>query len=98
MTEKESIQITGYSEGDRSVGISSIYFSIDTGLTELSADDKEFIIKGIIRDIWELHDNGDLRYEFSDEAKEDDFDCARIFTVEMSEKILKEAKNERKKI
>jgi len=85
-----TIKIIGYSVGDNSVGIGTIEFSIDTGLTELSNDDKEHIIKGIIRDIWELHDNGDLKYSFSDETKEDDWDFTRRMTWKLSQTILEE--------
>lgn len=70
MTNKAKIYISGYSEGDSSVGIGSCEFSFDTGLTELSKDDKKFIIDTIIPTIWELHDNGTLHYGFSDEKKE----------------------------
>lgn len=85
-----TIKIEGYSVGDSSVGIGTAEFSIDTGMEELSESDKEFIIKTIIRDVWELHDNGDLRFGFSDEAKEDDWDYRRRMTWDMSKQILKE--------
>ena len=65
-----SIKIYGYSVGDSSVGIGSAEFTIDTGLVELNDDDREFL-KGVIRDIWELHDNGDVWYWFSDDSEED---------------------------
>ena len=70
MKDKETIKLSGYSEGDSSVGIWSCEFSFDTGLDELSNDDKKFIIDTIIPTIWELHDNGDLHFGFSDEKKE----------------------------
>ena len=69
-------------------------FLIDTGLLKLSQDDKDYIIKTLIRDIWELHDNGNLHFDFSDEMIEENFDYMRLFTYKDSEKILKE-KNER---
>jgi len=71
MTNKATIKLSGYSEGDSSVGIGSCEFSFDTGLDELSDDDKKFIIETIIPTIWELHDNGTLHYSFSDEFKEE---------------------------
>jgi len=86
----KTIKINGYSVGDSSVGIGMAEFSIDTGMEELSESDKEFIIKTIIRDIWELHDNGDLSFGFSDEEKEDGGDYNRRMTWEMSEQILKQ--------
>lgn len=89
----KTIKIIGYSGEDRSVGIISIPFEVDTGIPQLNSDEKEYIIKGIIRDIWELHDNGDLHYNFSDEIKEDDWDYTRIMNYQMSQEIL----NERKK-
>ncbi len=91
MTDK-TIKITGYSEGDSSVGISKCDFSIDTGLTELSEEDKRFIIKGILRDIYELHDNGTLHFNFSDEEKDEYFEYPRRLTYEMVKKIDEEEK------
>ena len=88
--QQETIKISGYSIGDGSVGIGSIDFEINTGLMELSKEDKEYIIKNIIRDIWELHDNGDLRFDFSDEMGESDWDFKRRFTYEDSKNILDE--------
>lgn len=87
---EKTIKIEGYSEGDRSVGIGSCNFSIDTGLTKLEDNDRVWIIKTIIRDIWELHDNGDLHFNFSDEIKKDDWDYTRRFGYEESMLILKE--------
>lgn len=84
----DTIKVNGYSVGDSSVGIGSIEFSIDTGLYELSEDDRQYIINGIIRDIWELHDNGDLKFEFSDEADSEAWDFMRRFTYKDSERIL----------
>lgn len=80
--EQETIKIVGYSEGDRSVGITEGYFSIDTGLFELEDNDKEFIIKTMIRDMWELHDNGTLHFDFSDEADLDAWGYSRRFGYE----------------
>ena len=80
----ESIKIHGYSVGDNSVGIPISEFSLDLGIVEITNEDKEFIIKGIIRDLHELHDNGDLRFNFSDEIKEKGdeimWDYSRRFT------------------
>jgi len=82
---ENTIKITGYSSGDSLVGIGRAEFSIDTGLCELSEDDKIYIIHNIIRDLWELHDNGDLIYLFSD----DEFNGrSRRMTWEMSNEIL----------
>jgi hypothetical protein len=92
VNKKDTIKIEGYSVGDSSVGIPTCKFSIDTGVYELSDDDKEFLIKDVIRTIWELHDNGDLRYNFSDDPDKEAqlFDYTRRFTYEHSELILKE--------
>lgn len=79
MEKHGTVRIVGYSEGDGSVGISSCDFSIDTGLWRLD-DNKEFLIKNVVRAIWELHDNGDIHYNFSDEIKDDDWDYGRRFT------------------
>lgn len=84
----DTIKVYGYSVGDSSVGIGSIEFSIDTGLCELSEEDKQYIIEGILRDVWELHDNGDLKFEFSDEADSEAWDYARRLTYRDSERIL----------
>lgn len=92
---KETITIEGYSIGDASVGIGPISFFIDTGLYELTNSEKEYIVKNIIRDIWELHDNGDLVFNFSDDIENDRRDypmCYRKFTWKDSEKILSEVK------
>ena len=88
----ETIKIEGYSVGDMSVGIGSMPFMIDTGCTELSDGDKESIISEVIRGIWELHDNGNLRYDFSDEipATKYVWDFGRRFTHKDSERILQE--------
>ena len=89
---KDTIKIIGRSVGDRSVGIPPIEFEIDTGLLELTPNDREFIIKNIIRDMWELHDNGPLKYEFSDEwdklSDDDKWDYRRIMNYKESEAIL----------
>jgi hypothetical protein len=90
----ETIKIEGYSVGDMSVGIGSIPFQIDTGLFELEDYEKENIIKTLIRDVWEMHDNGTLRYEFSDEHKDDEFDFGRRFTFRDSQTILEERRKD----
>lgn len=66
---EETIKVFGSSAGDWSVGIPSCDFEIDTGLLELSDEDKDFIRDNIIRAIWELHDNGTIDYYFSDDEK-----------------------------
>jgi len=96
--KNDTIKIVGYSVGDMSVGISSCEFQIDTGLTSLSEEDKEYIIKGMIRDMWELHDNGDLKFNFTDEISDDDWDYVRRFTDDDSIKILKEERYNIKKM
>jgi len=96
--KSDTIKIVGYSVGDSSVGIGSAHFEIDTGLCQLSKDDKEYIIKGMIRDMWELHDNGPIHYYFSDEYVEDItkdrhiIQGWRVLTWQDSEKILSEVK------
>lgn len=86
---KESIKIEGHSVGDPDVGMFPCYFSIDTGMLELTKDDKEFLIKGVIRDLWELHDNGTLVYGFSDETDpEMPWGHTRRMRWEDSQKIL----------
>ncbi len=89
---EETIKIIGYSIGDSSVGIQAIHFEVDLGIIELSKDDKEFLINGMIRDLWELHDNGNLRYNFSDEMKEDDWDYTREMNYRISAEILRNDK------
>lgn len=84
MKDKSSLlKIEGYSIGDRSVGIYERGFSLELGLypEDVSEEDREFIINNIIRTIWELHDNGDLKYNFSDEIKERDWDYTRKFSI-----------------
>ena len=49
----DNIIIMGYSIGDSSVGIGQGEFEIDTGVSELSPEDKEFLINGVVRDICE---------------------------------------------
>ena len=66
---KDTITISGHSVGDMSVGIPSAPFFVDTGVSELTKEDREFIEKTIIKGIWELHDNGDVLYEYSDEPE-----------------------------
>lgn len=80
-----TIKIVGESVGDSSVGIGSAHFEIDTGIYELSKEDKEFIVKNMVRAIWELHDNGDLKFDFTDEMEEDDYDYRRRFSNEDAE-------------
>ncbi|MBU0958269.1 MAG: hypothetical protein KKF56_05680 [Nanoarchaeota archaeon] len=86
-----TLKIEGYSEGDSSVGIGNIEFTIDTGLypEDVTEDDREFIINNIIKNIWELHDNGDIRFDFSDELNE--FGYTRGFGY----KNIKEKENEK---
>ena len=83
----ETLKIFGYSEGDPSVGIGSREFEIDTGIEpeDVSKEDREYIIETMIRDMWELHDNGILHYNFSDEIDNDGF-----MNYKDSDKILKE--------
>ena len=78
----DTIKVSGISVGDRSVGISSANFEIDTGLCDLSEEDRKFIINNMVRAIWELHDNGDLKFNFSDEEDEMLYDYTRRFTGE----------------
>ena len=87
---KETLKIEGYSVGDSSVGIGQAEFSIDLGLypEDVNASDREWIILTMIRDLWELHDNGDLKFNFSDEMKSLDFDYSRRMSYELSKKIL----------
>jgi hypothetical protein len=40
--------------------------------------------------MWELHDNGDLKFAFSDEIKEGDWDYNRQFTYELNKIIMNE--------
>ncbi len=65
--EDRTIKIHGYSEGDESVGIASIEFTLDTGMEELDKNERNFIKEYIIPNIEELHDNGKLKYHFSDD-------------------------------
>jgi len=85
----DTIKILGRSVGDSNVGIPSCGFEIDLGVTELTEDDRLFLIKGMIRDMWELHDNGDLKFNFSDEMKEYYCDFTRTMDWKVSEEILK---------
>jgi len=89
----ETLKIEGYSVGDRSVGIGTIEFSLDTGLypEDVNEETREWLVKTIVRDIWELHDNGDLKFGFSDE--DNDFDFPRRMTWEDSKKILEVEQN-----
>lgn len=89
--ESKTLKITGYSEGDRSVGIGECYFEIDLGLfpKDVDNDSREFIIEGIIRDLWELHDNGDLFFSFSDEKPDPEWGYKRKFTWLDSKEILR---------
>ena len=90
--KKETLKIEGYSVGDSSVGIGQAGFNIDLGLypEDVNASDREWIIITMIRDLWELHDNGDLKFNFSDESN--DFDYSRRMNYELSKKILENRK------
>ena len=83
----ETIKINGYSVGDRSVGISEAEFSIDTGLINLDEDDKVMMTKTLVRDIYELHDNGDIYFSFSDDKIDNDFGYSRRFTYNDFKKL-----------
>jgi len=85
---KDTIKIMGYSVGDSSVGIPIREFLINTGLLELNKEDRKFIEATLIRNIWELHDNGDLRWGFSDEPE--DYDYRWIMDSKRSNEILEE--------
>ena len=67
---RPTIKVFGRSIGDMRVGIPSIDFSFDTGLVEIDAKDREFIVNYILKNIRELHDNGDLLYSFTDEEED----------------------------
>ena len=84
---KQKIEIRGYSVGDNSVGIPPIGFAFKTGLEELSKEDREYL-KRLIREIWELHDNGTIVYHFSDE------DSVRKFTQKDSKQMLSKYRSE----
>jgi hypothetical protein len=86
----ETIKINGYSEGDSSVGIGQGEFSIDTGLTEIDEDLRNWIIRNLIRDMYEIQDNGNLHFNFSDEETDNDFGYTRRFTYEMAIKVDEE--------
>jgi hypothetical protein len=75
----ETIKINGYSVGDDSVGIGACDFFIDLGLypEDVSGEDRKFIVENILRGIKELHDNGALKFNFSDEINKDDWDYTR---------------------
>lgn len=68
--EDRTIKVHGYSVGDESVGIASIEFTLDTGMEELDENERNFIKENIIPNIEELHDNGKIRYKFSDDDRE----------------------------
>jgi hypothetical protein len=87
---KDTLKIQGYSVGDSSVGMGACEFSIDLGLypEDVDKEEREWIIETILRDLWELHDNGDLKFNFSDEMKSLDFDYSRRMSYELSKKIL----------
>ena len=91
----DNIIIMGYSVGDISVGIGQGEFEIDTGVSELSPEDKEFLINGVVRDIWELHDNGDVNFNFSDEMGEPYYEFSRVMNRKKSEEILKKLKEDK---
>lgn len=88
----ETLKIIGQSVGDSSVGIGSIDFEIDTGLylEDVDADTRVFLIESLVYAIWELHDNGNICFEFSDEHNDFYFD--RRFTYRDAERICKEKK------
>lgn len=86
---KETIKLYGMSVGDPDVGIFPIEFSFDTGLIELTDEDRYYLINTIIRDIWELHDNGKVKFNFSDE---DDNIFLHTMTYDRSREILKQTK------
>lgn len=88
MTSKETVKIVGYSVGDSSVGIGSIGFEVDTGLHELDDNDKKFLIEYVVGSVWELHDNGTLYYDFTDEV-EDEWGFRRKYDEETRGIILK---------
>lgn len=92
--EKESIKIRGYSVGDHSVGIASVGFEVDTGLLELDDNDRQFLIESVIASVWELHDNGTLYYDFSDEVQ-DEWGFRRKYNEEVRGIILKTKMMER---
>jgi hypothetical protein len=87
----KSIKIYGYSVGDSSVGIGTCHFEIDTGLIKLNKEDKDFLINGVVKEMWELHDNGNIKFDFSDEMNENDFDYKRDLSYELKRlKVLEE--------
>jgi predicted RNA-binding Zn-ribbon protein involved in translation (DUF1610 family) len=83
----ETIKIDGYSIGDMSVGIPECHFMIDTGVSHIFSEDRIFIINNIIKTIWELHDNGDIRFNFSDEISKEDWDYTRTFNGAVYQKF-----------
>ena len=88
----ETLKIMGYSTGDSSVGIYPGNFNLDLGIEpeNVNDEDKKWIIKTIIKSIWELHDNGNLKFNFSDELKKSNWDYTRGFTNEDNDYINKE--------
>ena len=79
------LKVVGYSIGDPSVGMFSREFSVDLGLQsdDVDLEDREMIEENIIRCIWELHDNGVLKWNFSDEPE-----AWRVMDYEKSKNIL----------
>jgi hypothetical protein len=57
---------------------------------ELDRQARIYLIRTMVRDMWELHDNGDLKFAFSDEIKEGDWDYNRQFTYELNKIIMNE--------
>ena len=90
--KQETIKVYGYSEGDYTVGMNSCHFEIDTGLTELEDDDKVFIIDHLIRTIWELHDNGNIHFSFSNEPEHELNAHPYIFRDSDSKRVIQQLK------
>ena len=91
---EEEIIVYGYSIGDDSVGIPSIQFEFNTGLYELDDNQREFIINHIIINIYELHDNGKVVFNFSDEIPKDGsfWDYTRYIDYKKAQEILEKNK------
>jgi len=87
---KETIKINGYSEGDSSVGVGQSEFLIDIGYTEIDDDLRLWIIKNMIRDMYEIQDNGTLHFNFSDEKQDVLYGYTRRFSWEDSKKVDEE--------
>lgn len=86
----KNIKLFGRSSGDSSVGIPSIDFEIDTGLWEMDEQTRKWFANTVIPAIWELHDNGDVDWVFSDEwdelAEDDQWAFTRRYTWTMNNK------------